>query len=130
MDNMLDDTGKLILRLALGVMILLHGIDKISGGVGHIEGMLAGAGLPGVLAYGAYIGEVLAPVLLIIGLYARIGAVLIAVNMLFAIGLAHADEVVQLTQHGGWAIELQAMFLFSAIALALTGPGRLAINRY
>ncbi|WP_019024113.1 MULTISPECIES: DoxX family protein [unclassified Thioalkalivibrio] len=130
MDNMLDDTGKLILRLALGVMILLHGIDKISGGVGHIEGMLAGAGLPGVLAYGVYIGEVLAPVLLIIGLYARIGAVIIAVNMLFAIGLAHADEVVQLTQHGGWAIELQAMFLFSAVALALTGPGRLAINRY
>lgn len=130
MDNMLDDSGKLVLRLALGVMILLHGIDKISGGVGHIEGMLLDAGWPGILAYGAYIGEVLAPVLLIIGLYARIGAVLIAVNMLFAIGLAHADEIVQLTQHGGWAIELQGMFLFAAVALALTGPGRLAINRY
>lgn len=129
MDHTLDDSGKLVLRLALGIMILLHGIAKITGGISGIEGMLANAGLPTILAYGVYIGEVLAPILVILGLYSRIGAVIIAINMVFAIALAHAHEVFQLTGTGGWALELQGMFLFAAIALALTGPGRLAINR-
>ncbi|WP_018141016.1 DoxX family protein [Thioalkalivibrio sp. ALJ7] len=129
MDNTLDDSGKLVLRLALGIMILMHGIAKVTGGISGIEGMVVNAGLPAILAYGVYIGEILAPILVIIGLYSRIGAVIIAINMVFAIFLAHADEIVQVTAHGGWALELQGMFLFAAIALALTGPGRLAINR-
>ncbi|MFO7954056.1 DoxX family protein [Thioalkalivibrio sp.] len=129
MDHTLDDSGKLILRLALGIMILLHGIAKLSGGVSGIEGMLTDAGLPAILAYGVYIGEILAPILVIIGLYSRIGAVIIAINMVFAIGLAHTHEIFQLTGTGGWALELQGMFLFAAIALALAGPGRFAINR-
>ena len=36
-----DDTGKFILRVSLGVLILLHGIAKLQGGVGFISGMLA-----------------------------------------------------------------------------------------
>ncbi|WP_019593247.1 DoxX family protein [Thioalkalivibrio sp. ALM2T] len=129
MDNTLDDSGKLVLRLALGIMILLHGIAKLTGGISGIEGMVTNAGLPAILAYGVYIGEILAPILVIIGLYSRIGAVIIAINMVFAIALAHAHEVFLLTGTGGWALELQGMFLFAAIALALTGPGRFAINR-
>lgn len=129
MDSMLDDTGKLVLRLALGILILLHGIDKILGGIGGIESMVVDAGLPAFLAWGVYIGEVLAPVLVILGLYSRIGALLIAINMVFAIALAHAHELTDLTAHGGWALELQGMFLFAAVALALTGPGRYSVNR-
>ncbi|OOC08990.1 MULTISPECIES: DoxX family protein [Thioalkalivibrio] len=129
MDSMLDDTGKLVLRLALGVMILLHGVDKILGGISGIESMVVGAGLPAFVAWGVYIGEVLAPILVILGLYARIGAVLIAINMVFAIALAHAHELTDLTAHGGWVLELQGMFLFAAAALALTGPGHYSVNR-
>ncbi|WP_018949373.1 DoxX family protein [Thioalkalivibrio sp. ALMg11] len=130
MDNTLDDSGKLVLRLALGIMILLHGIAKLTGGISGIEGMVTNAGLPAIIAYGVYIGEILAPILVIIGLYSRIGAVIIAINMVFAIALVHTHEVFLLTATGGWALELQGMFLFAAIALALTGPGRLAINRW
>ena len=110
-------------------MILLHGLAKVSGGVGGISGMLQGIGLPATLAYGAYIGEVLAPLLVILGFYARVGAALIVVNMLFAIYLAHRDDVFMLTKQGGWALELQGMFLFTALALALIGPGRYGVNR-
>ncbi len=125
---MRDSVGKLILRLVLGGTVLLHGIAKLAGGVGGIAGMLSASGLPTVLAYGAYVGEVVGPVLLILGWYSRAGAALIAINMLFAIGLAHRGEVFALGPQGGWAIELQAMFLFTAVALALTGPGRYSIN--
>lgn len=126
---MMDDAGKFILRITLGVLMLLHGIAKIKGGVSGIEGMVTGAGLPGFFAWGAYVGEVLAPLLVIAGFYSRGGALLIAVNMIFAIGLAHTKDLLVISPQGGWALELQGFFLFTAIAIALMGPGRWSINR-
>ena len=126
--NPQHDMGKLILRIALGVLILLHGIGKIRGGVAPIEQLLAAHGLPTFLAWGALVGEVLAPILLIAGFYARIGAALIAINMLTAFALVHIPQLGQLNEQGGWALELQGMFLFTAIALALLGPGRYSVN--
>lgn len=129
MQRNLDDMGKLVLRLALGILILLHGIAKIRNGVGGIEDMVTAMGMPGFVAYGVYAGEVLGPLLLIVGFYARIGAALIAANMVFAIVLVHAGELTSLTRNGGWALELQGMFLFTAIALLFMGPGRIGINQ-
>ena len=126
---MQQDLGKLVLRLSLGILVLLHGIAKLTGGIGGIVGMVEGAGLPGVLGYGALVGEVLGPLMLILGFHARIGAALIAINMLFAIGLAHMGELATLTEQGGWALELQGMFLFTAIALVFLGPGRWSVNQ-
>ena len=123
-----DDLGKLILRLALGILILLHGIAKLNSGVGGIAGMLSNHGLPGALAYLVLIGEVLAPVLIIIGLFSRLGAIIVAVNMLVAIVLVHMGQLTSMTQTGGWALELQGMFLFSAIALAFMGAGRFSVG--
>jgi putative oxidoreductase len=123
-----DNNGKLILRLALGGMILMHGIAKLTGGIDFITSSVAAAGLPSFLAYGVYIGEVVAPLLLIAGWYSRVGAAVIAVNMLFAIGLVHGAEFFTRNQTGGWTLELQGMFLFAAIALALMGPGRFRLN--
>ena len=127
--NTLEDAGKLMLRVTLGVLILFHGIDKIVHGIGPIQGMLTGMGLPAVLAYGVYLGEVLGPVLLVSGFHARIGAGLIAINMVFAILLAHTGDLLSLSPHGGWRLELQGMYLVSALALACLGPGRYSINQ-
>jgi len=123
-----DDLGKLILRLTLGILILFHGIAKLMHGVDPIAGMVQGAGLPAVLAYAVFIGEVLGPLLLIVGFYARIGAAIIAINMAVAVLLAHRADFFALTPHGGWALELQGMFFFTAVALLFTGPGRLSLN--
>lgn len=120
------DAGKLILRLTLGLMLLQHGIGKVTGGIAGIAAMLADKGLPEMLAYGVYVGEVVAPLMLIVGVFTRIGAGLIAVNMLFALWLAHMDELLVLNEQGVWPLELQGMFLFGAVALALLGSGRLA----
>ena len=124
-----ESTGKLILRLALGGLILMHGISKLKGGIGFITDTVTAAGLPSFFAYGVYIGEILAPLLLIVGWFSRIGAAIIAINMLFAIGLVHRAELFALNQSGGWALELQGMFLFTALAIALIGPGRYAMTR-
>ena len=128
-DNARADLGKLILRLALGILILLHGIAKLKGGLGGITGMVTAHGLPAFVAYGVLIGEVVAPLMVLAGFHARIGALIIAVNMLAAVALVHMGELGQLNGQGGWALELQGMFLFSAIAIALLGPGAYSINR-
>lgn len=125
---MTDDIGKLVLRVSVGVLILLHGIFKLQNGVDGIAGMLGGYGLPAFLAYGVYLGEVVGPVLVIIGVFTRIGALLIAGNMLVAVGLAHMQELFSLGQMGGWALELQGMFLFGSIAIALLGAGRHSVG--
>ena len=123
-----ESTGKLILRLALGSLILVHGVAKLIGGVGGLSGMVTAAGLPAFVTYGVYVGEVVAPILVLLGWYSRIGASLIAINMLFAIALAHRAELFEIGKSGGWALELQGMFLFTAIAIALLGPGRFSVN--
>lgn len=125
----MQDSGKLVLRVLLGALILLHGIAKLKNGLEPIEGMLAAHGLPAFLAYGALVGEVVAPLMVLTGFHARIGAAVIAINMLFAFGLAHMAQLGQLNEQGGWAMELQGMFLFTALAILLLGPGRYAINQ-
>ncbi|WP_459618642.1 DoxX family protein [Bordetella sp. 2513F-2] len=122
-----DDTGKLILRLSLGIMILLHGLAKLNGGVGGIAGMLSSHGLPGFLAYFVYVGEIIGPLLVILGIYARLGALLIAGNMVVATLLVHMGEIASRNNTGGWALELQGMFLFGALAVFFLGAGRFSL---
>lgn len=124
-----EDFGKLVLRVVLGVLVLLHGIAKIKGGVAGMAPMLSGFGLPAWVAYGVYLGEVLGPAMIILGLFSRTGAFLIFVNMIFAIVLVHMGDLLTLGKQGGWALELQGMFLFTALALMFMSPGRYAITR-
>lgn len=132
MDNLLssDALGKLILRLTVGVLMLFHGVDKIlnTGSVGFIGGKLAEAGLPSAISYGVYLGEVVAPLMMILGFFSRIGAVIAVGNMLFAIGLVHSGDIFALTDHGGWALELQGFYLFGSMAVLFLGSGRYAVR--
>ncbi|MEN3294964.1 MAG: putative oxidoreductase [Burkholderiales bacterium] len=123
-----SDIGKLILRVTLGILILLHGISKIIGGPGPIMSMVAKIGMPPALGYLVYVGEVLAPVLLIVGVWTRLAAAIVAINMIVAIWLAHKSQLFSLASTGGWALELQGMFLMTAIALVFLGAGRYALG--
>lgn len=122
-----DDLGKLVLRLTLGVLVLLHGVNKIFNGVGFMDGALAAHGLPSFVAYGAYIGEVLAPLLVLLGIYSRIGGAIIAINMVVAIYLMHVGQLFTLTKSGGWALELQAFYLLTGVVVLLIGAGRFSV---
>ncbi|MGH1386430.1 DoxX family protein [Kordia sp.] len=125
--NKNTDLGLLILRIAIGVLMLLHGIAKLKG-VSFIEGMLEGKGLPSFMAYGVYITEIIMPILIIIGFRTRLASAGFAFGVLFAIFLVHSGDIFTLTQHGGWGIELLGLYLFGAIALFFTGGGKLAMS--
>ena len=78
------DLGLLILRITIGVLMLLHGIPKLSAGLDFIKSMLVEKGLPGFIAYGVLIGEILAPIAILIGFRTRIAAAIYALNCVVA----------------------------------------------
>lgn len=123
------DIAKLLLRVTLGVLMLFHGIDKVVHGIGGIEQLVMAKGLPAFFAWGVYVGEILAPLALVVGWQARAAAAVIAFNMLVALWLVHMGHFLALTEHGGWRLELQAFFLVNAVVLVLLGPGKYSLQK-
>lgn len=123
----MDDFGKLILRLTLGGLLLFHGVHKILTGIDPIRAMIGSHGLPDYLAFGVYAGEVLAPLLVILGIFSRIGGALIVINMIVALVLVHMGMLVGLNDQGGYVLETQMLYLFGGLAVALLGAGRIAV---
>lgn len=124
-----DDVGKLILRLCLGGLLLFHGIAKLKTGVDWLEDPLANYGIPYFVKYGVYIGEVVAPLLIIFGVFARVGGLIVVVNMLFVFGLVHMGDLYTLGGSGGWKLELQGFFMLTGLSIVLLGAGRIAATR-
>lgn len=124
-----DDLGKLILRLSVAGLMLFHGVSKLRHGVGGIESLLTARGLPSWIAYGVYVGEVLAPLFVLAGWKTRLFAPMIAATMLVALGLRHTEDLARLTKSGAWGVELQMLFLLGAVAIALLGAGRFSVSR-
>lgn len=123
------DIAKLVLRLTLGVLMLFHGIAKLRYGIGPIEGMVMGKDLPAFVAWGVYVGEIVAPLMLIAGLQVRVAAAVVAFNMLVAIWLAHLGDVFALGEHGGYRLELQGFYLMTAVSLVLLGGGKYGVDK-
>ena len=121
--------GLLLLRLSLGILMLFHGVAKIERGVGGIQEMLSRHDLPGFLAYAVFIGEILAPLMLLAGYRTRIAAILFAVTMVVAAWLGHPDELFTLGRNGEWSLEVIGLYFFGALALLFTGGGKYAVSR-
>jgi putative oxidoreductase len=126
--NHYDDIGKLVLRLSVGILLLMHGLFKLMHGIAGISALVQANGWPVWIAYGVFIGEIIAPALLILGLLTRASAVVIVLNMLMAVYLAHSHQLFHLTKSGGWLLELQGLYLFGALAIALLGAGRFSVG--
>ncbi|HIP14856.1 MAG TPA: DoxX family protein [Sulfurimonas autotrophica] len=122
-----SDIAKLLLRVSLGVLILFHGIHKVIYGISGVKGMLVSAGVSEFLAYGVYIGELIAPIFIILGLYARVAAAILAFNMLSAIYLAYGFSFT-LAKFGGLSWETPLLYLIMSVLVILLGSGRYAVN--
>jgi len=125
-----QDLGKLDLRVALGAVVLFHGVFKVTHGVEWIKGPLGELGLPGFLAYGTYAAEVLAPLLLFVGYKVRIAAAVIAFDMLMALVLVMRPQILTVKEAGGgWGVEIEALLLLVSVALVFMGGGRYGVER-
>jgi len=123
------DFGKLLLRLTFGILILFHGVAKIENGVGWIAKMLQADGLPGFIAYGAYIGEVIAPVLIILWIFTRPAALVMAFNILVAVFLVVAGKFFTVTDVGAWGLEGEALYFLGGLVIMFLGSGRYSVMK-
>lgn len=108
--------------------MLFHGYDKLINGIEGIVSMFHGIGLPGFLAYTVYLGELIAPIFLIIGYRARLASLFVAATMIVAIFLAHSDEIFKLGEHGNWALEINGLYLLGSISIVFLGGGKLGLS--
>lgn len=125
-----DNLGKLLLRISIACLLIFHGYAKLLQGTGLIEAILLKNDIPTFFAYGIYLGEILAPVLLIIGYKTRIAAFLVVITMISAIYLVFPNSLIELTKHGALSLELQYIYLLSALSVLILGPGRYSIDKY
>jgi putative oxidoreductase len=125
-----DDIGKLLLRVTVAGLMIFHGIGKLKGGIGWMAGMLASHHIPAFVGYGVYVAEVVAPILLILGILTRPAALVIAFDMFMAIVLVVQGKVFQPNpRSGGLGGELELFFLLASLTIFFLGSGRLAVSK-
>jgi len=126
---MTEQFGKLVLRLGLGGLILFHGVHKLLTGLDPVKTLLASHNLPEALAYCAYLGEIVAPVLIILGLFTRVGGALIALEVLALVLLGGIPQLLTLSSGGAYGLEVEAFYFVSALTVMLVGAGRISLGR-
>ena len=119
-----QDIGLLLLRLGIGVIFLVHGLPKIR----KPKNMAKGMGWKPVVVVLLGLIEVLSAIAVIVGLYAEVAALLLALVMVGA--LIHKILIWKVSfiamDKTGW--ELDLMLLLTALCIALVGPGLVAIE--
>ncbi|HEX3581075.1 MAG TPA: DoxX family protein [Thermoanaerobaculia bacterium] len=124
------DTGKLILRFAVGGLMAFHGLSKLRHGVAWMGGPLSAHHLPAALAYGVYLAEVVAPVLVILGIFTRPSGLVIAFDMVMALYLVMDGRTFALDkQTGALLSELQFLYMLGGVAIFFLGSGRYALSK-
>lgn len=122
------ELGQLIIRVVLGITFFIHGLDKFQGGVENTAGWFESIGIPGVVAYGVAVIELVGGIMLVLGLFSRVVSILFAVVMVGAIvKVKVAIGFLGNFQMAGY--ELDLAFLAMAVMLAITGSKAFALDQ-
>ena len=119
--------GLLVLRIALGVIFIYHGYPKLAhlrGGT-QMQGFFVEHGLPGYFAYIAGVIETFGGGLLLLGLFTRAAALLLAIEMCVAIWKVHSV-------HGYIAVneyQFPLTLATACFALATIGAGMISLDQ-
>lgn len=121
--------ASLVLRLALGIVLVAHGLQKLRGGVSGFAGFVESLGVPfpALAAYAVVAVEVLGGSLLVVGLLTRVWSTLAALLMVFTTLLVKLDA--GLISREGAGAELDILILAGALAITLMGPGTASLDR-
>ncbi|MFD2824659.1 DoxX family protein [Lacinutrix iliipiscaria] len=120
--------GLFILRVCIAFTMLIYGITKLIHGIDFIKTLLTEFGLPSFFGYGIFIGEVIAPILIIIGFRTKLAGFVFAINCLVAILMVQLPNILKLNEFGGWEIGPIFIYMIFGIALIFTGAGKYGIS--
>ncbi|WP_226366207.1 DoxX family protein [Pseudonocardia sp. ICBG162] len=123
----LSDIALLLVRVLVGVVLVAHGLQKLSGGVGGVASSFAGMGipLPTVSALFVIVAELGGGLLLLAGAATTVAGLAVVVAMAGAFLFAHAG-LNPFVDSGGW--ELVGVIAAGGLALAAVGPGRFSVD--
>src|SRR5262245_58011674 len=116
--------GLLIVRVALGLIFLIHGYPKLTRSATAMQSMFVQHGLPAQLVYVAGVLETFGGVLLILGLFARPAALLLAIEMGVAILKVHSSHGIMALHEYEFPLALGT----ACLALATVGAGVLSTD--
>ena len=122
--NSLQPLGLLVLRVALGLIFFSHGYPKLTHAGAGMQGFFVQHGLPGYFVYIAGVLEVFGAILLVLGLFTRAAALLLAIEMGVAIWKVHSANG-YLAVHD---YEFPLAVLAGSFALATVGAGLLSLD--
>ena len=122
--NSFQPLGLLILRCVLGIIFVMHGYPKLTQSTAAMQGMFVQHGLPGQFVYVAGVLETFGGLLLILGLFARGAALLLAIEMGVAIAKVHAVHGIMALRDYEFPLTLAA----AALAIAVVGAGVLSAD--
>lgn len=123
--NRLQPLGLLVLRLALGAVMIAHGWQKVYGGMPQFMEMLRHMGIPGWMGYLTAAAEFGGGILLVIGFLTRLAALAIFIDMLVAIVKVHLPHGF-FAKNGGYEFPLVCAAV--AFSLIWSGAGPMAID--
>lgn len=123
--NALQPFGLLALRLALGIIFFAHGYPKLAHLHGGMQEFFMQHGLPGYFVYISGVLEVFGAVLLVLGLFTRPAALLLAVEMAVAIWKVHSGRG-YLAVH---EYEFPLALAVACFALATIGAGAFSLDQ-
>lgn len=123
----LQPLALLVMRLALGSVMVAHGYLKVFGGLQHHAQFVASLGLPAWTAYLSSFAEFFGGILVLIGLLTRLAAFAICIDMAVAIAKVHFHN--GLMGNGGKAgYEFPLALAALAFALIFFGAGPIALD--
>lgn len=120
----LQPLALVVMRLALGAIMVAHGYQKVFGGLHQTAHFMAGLGIPTWLAYVASFTEFLGGILIIAGFFTRLAAFAICIDLAVAIWKVHWHN--GLTGEHGYEFPLAAAAL--AFALIFLGAGAISFD--
>lgn len=120
--------GILIVRVSIAFTMLIYGISKLRFGIDYISDKIAQYGLPSFLGYGVYVGEIIAPVLIIIGYRTKLAGLIFATNCFVATLMVQLPNLLKLNDFGGWKMGSLFIYTLFGIALFFTGGGKHSVS--
>ncbi len=120
----------IILRLGLGIAMLPHGYQKISNFGGILDILNTNYHLPIIIAALVILIEFFSPIMLLLGVFSRINALLLSIVMLGA-GFYHLEHGFFMNWFGnqqGEGYEFHLVYFFAAVALACLGGGKWSLD--
>ncbi|MCF6411091.1 DoxX family protein [Pseudalkalibacillus salsuginis] len=122
------EASNLVLRVILGITFFIHGLVKFQNGIGNVAEMFGSMGLPGFMAYGVALLELIGGIALVLGLFSRVVSALFALLMIGAIvKVKLAAGFLGNDQMAGY--ELDLVLLAMSVALSISGSKAFALDR-